>query len=217
MVGTVHGDISDLEDDYISEAIEDGQLDCYINVDRRNQDISGNVQSIEGKIAAERITDEKTVEVENGNIQITPDRNPDWTWSNFWLVPDKFVVAENVVGDFPFDKLSQSADVDINRSRFNLTEIVQEHPGQWMGGFQDRPERVRSGTLYGEEIEEDIAMGDAFLNSDKNQIGPIVEFDGTEVKARITQDGLVQVVSPGSYTRDKYLTFIEEMLLDFTY
>ncbi|RLM47874.1 hypothetical protein DVK00_05055 [Haloarcula sp. Atlit-47R] len=86
-----------------------------------------------------------------------------------------------------------------------------------MGGFQDREDRVRSGTLYGDEIERDIDMGEAFLSSDKNQIGPNIEFDGTEVKVRITEDGLVQVVGPGNYEREKYLAFIDQMLYEFMY
>lgn len=219
VVGIVHGDLQEIQDAHLTEVVGDKVLDCYINVDGELVDVANDTTAIHGKVAAEEVTDRKTVSIsDSGKINIVPNRNSGWEWTRFWLVPGKFVVAESTTDDgFPFNKLTESTGVEINRARFRLSNIVDRYPGQWMGGFQDREEQVRSGTLYGEEIEEDIDMGEAFLRSDKSQIGPTIEFDGTEVKARITEDGLVQVVGPGEYEREKYLTFIEEMLIEFAY
>ena len=219
VVGIIHGQLEELHDDHITEEVGDKILDSYINVDGELRDVTNDTTAIHGKIASEGVSDRKTVNISNENeINIVSDRQSGWDWTRFWLVPSKFVVAESTFDNgFPFNKLTESTGVQINRAQFRLSNIVEEYPGQWMGGFQDREEQVRSGTLYGDEIERDIDMGDAFLRSDKNQIGPKIEFDGTEVKVRITEDGLVQVVDPGNYPREKYLTFIEEMLFDFTY
>lgn len=217
VVGIIHGDLQKLQDDHITQEVGDTTLDCYINVDGQLSDVQNNKTATYGKIASQVVSDRKTVSITNDNeINIVPDRDSGWKWTRYWFVPGKFVVAENTTDDeFPFTQLTESTGVEITPANFRLSEIVEEYPGQWMGGFQDREERVRSGTLYGDEIEEDIDMGDAFLRSDKNQIGPTIEFGGTEVKVRITEEGLVQVVGPGNYEREKYLTFIEEMLFDF--
>lgn len=219
VVGIIHGDLQELQDDYITQEVGDETLECYINVDKQLRDVQNNLTSLQGKVASQAVSPQKTVSITNDNkINIVTNRDSGWNWTNYWLVPGKFVVAEKTAdGEFPFSQLTDSTGVEITRARFRLSDIVEEYPGQWMGGFQDREERVRSGTLYGEEIEEDIDMGDAFLSSDKNQIGPKIEFGGTEVKVRITEDGLVQVVGPGNYKREKYLAFIEEMLFDFAY
>ncbi len=219
VVGIIHGDLQELRDDRVTEEVGDETLECYINVDGQLRDVTNDTTAIHGKIASESVSNRKTVNITDGNqISIVPNRESAWNWTRYWLVPGKFMVAESTSDDgFPFDKLTESTGVQINRARFNLSEIVEEYPGQWMGGFQDREEQVRSGTLYGEEIERDIDMGEAFLDSDKSQIGPKIKYDGTEVKVRITEDGLVQVVGPGNYQREKYLTFIEDMLFDFTY
>ncbi len=218
VVGLVKGDLDDIYDDHITEEVGNDTLNCYINVEQRRKDLSGEITTIQGKVATEKYLEQDIVEIENGAIRIKEERKSDWTWSNFWLVPSgRFIVAESTNGTFPFDKLSQSTGVQIVRANFNLTKIVKQYTGQWMGGFQDRPEQVRSGTLYGEEIETDIDMGEPFLESDKTQIGPLIEFDGQKLKARITKDGLVQVVAPGNYRRERYLSFIDEMLIQHTY
>lgn len=218
VVGVIHGDLEQLQDAHVTKEVGDKSLDCYINIEEELRDIANNTTAIHGKIASEGVSNQKTVEITDGDqINVITDRKPGWNWTDFWLVPGEFIVAESTEDDgFPFTELTQATDIQINRARFKLSEIVEEYPGQWMGGFQDREEQVRSGTLYGDEIERDIDMGEAFLRSDKNQIGPSIEFDGTEVKVRITEDGLVQVVGPGNFEREKHLSFIREMLVDFT-
>ncbi|QIB73536.1 hypothetical protein G3I44_04105 [Halogeometricum borinquense] len=217
VVGVVHGDFDTLSDGYISEEMGDDDLECYIDIKEEAQDLSGEVSFQEGIVAAERVDTREAVEVDQGNVYVREIRDQDWDWAKFWVVPGEFIIVQNHKGGFPFDQLSQATGLEVRKAKINLTEIVQNHPGQWMGGFTDRPERVRSGTLYGDEIEEDIDMGDAFVESDKNQIGPIIEFDGREIKARVTKDGMVQVVSPGTYDMEKYLRLVSEVFFQYTY
>jgi len=216
VVATVSDDFGTVEDDHITEEMGEDELECYIEIQEENQDLSGDVVSQEGLIAARRVVEEEQVQIDGGDIEVSKERFTKWDWSRFWVVPNEFIVAASVSDSFPFDKLTESLGIPVQQAKFNLSNIVSDHPGHWMGGFEDRDERVRAGTLWGDEIERDIDMGEAFVSSDKNQIGPIIEFDGTEVRARVTKDGFVQVVSP-DYNMEKYLAFLEDMLIDYTY
>lgn len=217
VVALVPNDFGKLEDTHISKEAGEDDLECYIDIKEEKTNLNGEILYQEGLIAAKRVLTEKEVLIEDGTVDITKNRNSDWDWARIWVVPDEFIVVSRTSGTFPFDKLSESMDLQVRRAKFNLTEIVQDHPGHWMGGFEDREERVRSGTLYGDEIERDIDMGDAFISADKNQIGPIIDFDGREIKTRVTADGFVQIVSPGDYKREKYLTFIGQILITYAY
>lgn len=211
VVALVPNDFGKLEDLHIPKEAGEDDLECYIDIKDEKTTLSGETLYQEGLVAAKRILTEKEVLIEDGTIDITQNRHSDWDWARIWVVPDRFIVVSRTNGTFPFDKLSEAMNRKVRQAKFNLTEIVQDHPGHWMGGFEDREERVRSGTLYGDEIERDIDMGEVFISADKNQIGPIIEFDGREIKARVTADGFVQIVSPGDYEREKYLSFIKEL------
>jgi len=217
VVALVPNDFGKLEDTHISEEAGEDNLECYIDIKEEKTTLSGDVLYQEGLVAAKRVLTEKEVSIEDRTVDIVKNRKSDWDWARIWVVPDKFIVVSRASGTFPFDKLSEAMDLQVRQAKFNLTEIVQDHPGHWMGGFEDREERVRSGTLYGDKIERDIDMGDAFISADKNQIGPIIGFGGREIQARVTVDGCVQIVSPGDYKREKYLSFIEEVLITYTY
>lgn len=217
VVALVVDDFGKLEDTHISEEEGEDNLECYIDIKEEKTSLSGEILYQEGLVAAKRILAEKEVLIEDGTVDITENRQSSWDWARIWAVPDEFIVVSRASGTFPFDKLSESIGIPVRRATFNLTEIVQDHPGHWMGGFEDREERVRSGTLYGDEIERDIDMGDAFISADKNQIGPIIDFGGREIKARVTADGFVQIVSPGDYKREKFLSFIEEILITYAH
>lgn len=217
VVALVPADFGTISDTHISEEEGEDNTECYVDIKDEKVSLDGTVLFQEGLIAAKRTLTEKQVLIDSGSVDVTEKRQSDWDWARIWSVPDKFIMVSRSSGTFPFDKLSEAINLDVRRARFNLTEIVQDHPGHWMGGFEDRKERVRSGTLYGDEIERDIDMGDAFISADKNQIGPIIEFDGREIKTRVTADGFVQVVSPGDYQREKFLSFVEEILITYAY
>jgi hypothetical protein len=217
VVALVPTDFGKLEDAHISTEEGEDDLECYIDIKEEKTNLQGETIYQEGVVAAKRILIDKEVQINDGSVDISETRGQDWDWARIWVVPDEFIVVSRASGTFPFDKLSESMGVTVRQAKFSLTEIVKDHPGHWMGGFEDREERVRSGTLYGEEIERDIDMGDAFVSADKNQIGPIIDYSGREIKARVTNDGFVQIVSPGDYKREKYLSFLEEILIDYTY
>lgn len=215
-VGVIQGKFHKLSDDHVKIPLGNRVMDRYIDVQEERMALNGGTIAQTGLIAGEGMLTKETVNVDDsGNVSVGSTREMGIIWSKFWVVPDRFVVIENPQNDFAFDVISESTGENLSGARFDLSRIISDFPGQWMGGFQDRPDRVRAGTLFGDEIEEDMEMGDAFLRADKNQIGPIIEYDGAEVKARVTKDGLVQVVSPGNWKREKYLSFIDDVLFDY--
>lgn len=99
-----------------------------------------------------------------------------------------------------------------------MDDIRTDFPGQWVGGFEQRSGQVESGLLYGSEIEDDTEMGDPFRQtSNKNVIGPKISYRGDSLKLKIGRDGWVQVVKPGTYQRESYLRFVEDVMMNYSY
>ncbi|WP_049970544.1 hypothetical protein [Haladaptatus cibarius] len=130
-------------------------------------------------------------------------------------IQGEFVAVSGENPSSAFSLLTDITGIEIKKVEFDLESILQETGGaSWMGTFSERSGNVRSGTLYGEQI----SFRDYLEDDDDGrfeQIGPVIEFGGEEVKMRITRDGLVQVVSPGGYRKSKLSTLISEILIEF--
>lgn len=221
-IGSVGGPITGISD-YEHTWEQDGyELNAYINLDEKIMDLGGNSIARHGRAAEQQLSEKEVPDVETGgNISIQTKQEPEWVWTDFWIVkqdnPGNFVVVKNSDGLFALELLSNSIGTNIEKVRFNLEEILSDFPGQWVGGFEERPGRVQSGLLYGDDIEDDIEMGDPFKRtSNKSVIGPKIEYRGQELKVKVGVDGYVQIVSPGTYSRDSYLSFLRDVMLNYT-
>ncbi|KZX47083.1 hypothetical protein AV929_01775 [Haloarcula sp. K1] len=112
---------------------------------------------------------------------------------------------------FAFNLIEQALNGDLSEAEFELARIVSDHPGQWMGGFEERSDNVRNGILYGDDIEYDGDIGTAFRNSDKNMIGPDIDYGGQTLRLRMGSNWF-QVLKPGDFTRKEYLNFLDQYL-----
>lgn len=154
------------------------------------------------------------VDVDNDEIEVGRTEVKKRNWTRWWVAKDNFVVAQNKDGEFAFDLIEQATGGEVDKVEFDLPEIVRDYPGQWMGGIEDRQGNVENATFFGEDIEHDGDLGTAFQNSDKSQIGPRIPYDGEELKIRIGPSWY-QVVKPANFPRQKYLAFLDEVLLEY--
>jgi hypothetical protein len=207
-IGSQDGGISGLYD----ATPQDADLEKYLNVTDEFH-ITGNKTVKTGFAVEEYYTEVETVEV-NGDISISTEEVKQKTWTRYWLLPNEFVVVANKGGEFAFSLLESAIDGEIDKVSFDLAQIVRDHPGQWMGGFEDRQDNVENGTFFGEDIEYDGDLGQAFLDSDKNQIGPRIRYNNDDLKLRVGSTWF-QVVSPGEYSRQQYLAFLDEIMMNY--
>ncbi|KOX91994.1 hypothetical protein AMS69_15725 [Haloarcula rubripromontorii] len=163
----------------------------------------------------EKFVTREGVIVDNSDVSIGEREETTWVWTEFWLSRDDFMIVKNSDGIFAFDLVERATGSDIDRVSFDLEDIVSDYSGQWMGSIENRPDNVQSATLYGDDIEDDGDMGDAFLNSSKNQIGPWINYNGQELKVRVGGDWF-QVLKPGDYTREQYLKLYMNVLSAYT-
>ena len=221
VIATIDGELGEPQDFHHTWEKDDYQLSAHINFNRKSMNLKGDVIAHHAKAAEQKLEKEEAADVdEDGVIKVQEKLTPVWKMTEFWIVqkqnPGNFIVARNSEGTFVFDLFSKATGTDIEQVKFDLDEIVSDFPGQWVGGFEERPGRVQSGLLYGDDIEDDIEMGDPFQRTrNKNVIGPKIDYRGQKLKVKVGADGWVQIVSPGSYPRDAYLDFIKDVMLNY--
>ena len=214
-IATIDGDSSELEGLQYSFEENGLELEDYVDVSQDIVDLEDNIIAKTGVAAREEIEERDQVELQNEGLSIGSSEEITWTWTRYWVIPGELVVVGDAGGEFAFELLAEALDCNVSQVRFELSEIMNDYPGQWMGSFEDRADNVQRGTLYGDRIEDDAEMGRAFIESSKPQIGPWINYRDEELKVRIGRDGWAQVVSPGTYQREKYLGLVRNVLLNY--
>ena len=198
--------LSGFQDASISD---NADLRSYVEI-RDDVDVDGTTMKY-GVVVDEYYTTEENVDVSNG-IDVSEDEVKKRMWTSFWISPDNFVVVKNSNGTFAFEIIERAIDGEIEDARFDLGRIISQYPGQWMGTFDDRPDNINSGTLFGEDIERDPEIGDAYQNSDKNQIGVEIPYNGKNYMVRIGNQ-FVQLY--GVNDRQEWLEFVDARMKRF--
>jgi hypothetical protein len=219
VVGVIDGGIGDLET-YHNNYIEgDRSLEEHVSFGQSITDLSGEIVGKKGTAAKQIIDDVESPSIQDGEINIRSQKETVWRWTEFWLAfngdgPD-FVLVKKHNSGFPFGLLSDALDQRVKRASFNLEDMIRDYPGQWTGGFGERQAKVQSGLLWGDDIEDDTEMGDPFISSSKNLIGPTIQYRGQKLKTKISSEGFVQIVDPNDYSREAFIAFVEEMVLPY--
>lgn len=189
------------------------EFEKYVNIENEFT-LSTGSEVTQGFAVEEYPQEYEAVDVDgngNGEISVGTKERVEKKWTRYWILEDEYVIVENAKGKFAFKLIEAALDGEVEGLSLNLAQIVRDHPGQWMGGFEERSDNVRNGILYGDSIEFDGDMGDAFLNSDKKMIGPDIDYGGEALRLRIG-GGWFQILSPGDYTREEYLEFFDDYL-----
>ena len=200
--------ISGLED--VTES-DDAERRQYINV-TDELTINGNTVKT-GLAVKEYFTEVERVDV-NDDIEIGTEELKRKMWTRYWISQNDYVVVQNADGAFALDLVETAINGEVNRATIDIPQIIDDYPGQWMGAFDNRDDNVRSGLYFGDDIEDDQDLGEAFMQSDKNQIGPLMGHQGQELKLRVGTDWF-QVLRPGDFTRREYLEFYEDIISQY--
>lgn len=193
------------------EKSKGSDLQSFINV---TDTLDTNVGTVKTGIAAEEYyVDQRNLQI-NGNISIKTEEVKQERWTRYWLADNNYLVVQNKEGRFAYDLVHRITGADVNKIDINIPRIIRDYPGQWMGSFGNRSSNVNSGTLYGDDIENDTELGQAYRNSNKSTIGVKMGYNGDNLMLRIGESWF-QIVSPGGYTRKDYLEFFEDVLRNY--
>jgi hypothetical protein len=189
----------------------DPNLQACVNVNNTLQtDSSTNIKT--GLAVEERFVETEKIQINSDiSVQVSTEKKQQWT--RYWLADQEYVVAQNKDGRFAFDLVERIIGGDVDMITFDIISIIDDHPGQWMGSFGDRSSNVSSGTLYGEDIEDDTEIGAAYSNSNKSIIGVRMRYNNDSVMLRVG-DSWFQILSP-DYNRQQYLSFFEDRMLNY--
>jgi hypothetical protein len=194
------------------EDSEGSELLACVNVTDTLQINEGTVKS--GLAAEEFYAEEHGLKI-NGNISVEVQEVKQQRWTRYWLLDNNYVVVQNKEGRFAFDLLQRITGGNVEKVTFDIAAIIDDYPGQWMGSFGNRSNNVNSGTLYGEDIENDTDLGQAYRDSNKSTIGVRMGYNGDTLMLRVGESWF-QIVSPGDYTRRQYLEFLENVMMNYT-
>jgi hypothetical protein len=212
----ISGNIAQIENqqetysDFIEETNGSDLRSC-VNVTNTLQTNIGTVKA--GIAAEEHYVDRRGLQI-NGDISIKLKEVKEERWTRYWIADNEYLVVQNKDGRFAYDLIHRITGADVNKISIDISEIIRDYPGQWMGSFGNRSSNVNSGTLYGDDIENDTDLGQAYRNSNKSTIGVKIGYNGDNLMLRIGESWF-QIVSPGDYTRKEYLNFFEDVMRNY--
>lgn len=190
-------------DNYAHSWTENGKkLDSFISLNPIEIYLDDrNTRLVSGVAYYEYLRRTKNIIKEGGKFKVVEEEEViDVRWSNFWFTNKSFIIIERRDSRekvFELISYALSGEVEnISPIEFNIENIFNDYPSQWLGGFRDREGHIHSGQFYGEDIIHDDEMGDAYIRTQhKNQVGFLTEYFGPEIKIRATRDGYLQIYS----------------------
>jgi hypothetical protein len=188
---------------------DNAELKSYVEI-RNELDINGDTVKY-GVAVDEYYATEQSIGV-NGAIDVSETEVKRRMWTRFWIAPNDYIIVKNSSGTFAFDIIERAIDGEVEDGQFDLIGLINQYPGQWMGTFDDRPDNVNGGTLFGEDIERDPEIGNAYQTSNKNQIGIEIPYQGKTYKVRV---GNQFVQTYGVNERQEWLEFVNDRMLNY--
>ena len=187
-------------DNYYYSWIEKGRkLESFIQLEPVEITLDSGVKILSGTVYFEYLKRTKNIVKSGKVLKVIDDKEViDTLWSRFWLTKESYIVIK--VGRFKrkiFEVLCHGLDQEPNSIRpitFNIEEIAYANPRKWLGGFYDREGNVSSGVFFGENIENDIELGDIYKDmKKKNQVVFFTEYFRADTKIKITRTGYIQI------------------------
>ena len=205
----------DVLQDYTETVTEDGHdLDRSIEIDRIFSLPSGD-RGFAGTAAAERLVTRSTTQIVDGEIRVTETDATETVRSAVAGVPGEFVLTANSTGTFAFDLIGAQTGTDVDRGRLDLSGFLAAHDdgSPWKAGFYDGPGPAAKGTVYGEDLLADEAVGPVLDSAALNQLGIDYAYAGQDVKVDLTESGFVQRYRPRGQSTAEFLGYVAEEIL----
>jgi hypothetical protein len=213
-------EVSDLRDrlkqfSYVHSDLATGEsLRSAVQVNKTGE-VNGH-KVIEGLVIDEVMTKVSTLErSEDGRYYVHDTSQKSAKWARFIAFTDGLVVLENsaMISD-AFRILSQAisgSNTSIRVLGFNVEKIYHDFSGHWMDEIEGRKGHWHGGTLYGEGLETDDAVGKELEKSTKNRVGFYTDYFARDrTKVAVTKDGSVMIWA--GVKRDDFLKYVLDEL-----
>ncbi|WP_137291743.1 hypothetical protein [Natronorubrum halophilum] len=218
IVGRVHGEFSDIDTDpFPLTRSENGeQLRSTVSVETVREHLGGD-QILTG-FAAEQVQSEapsSTIDPDGNLIETGNEIQTHTDSTEFICDPGEFVLVENSKKEYAFDLIGRVTESAIERVNFDLDSFLDFHPDAqiWMGGFYNHSGSATTGVAYG-DVLDDPNIGPIMEDSNKNQVGVVIENESEKIKMQITESGYVSVFQPSEFGPLSMARLIREELLE---
>jgi hypothetical protein len=214
VIGTVDGDFEELNS--FSETFIQGEteLERCIEV-RQTQVTDGGVPVQTGRVATQKLDEQETVEINDGQISVYEQPDVTTLYTEFLTVPGEFVAVSNSSGVFAFDTIGRRTNTNIERAELDLDSYAEAHAEAtpWKVGFYGHLGEADNGVIHGASVLEDSDFGDVLQDAQKNQLGLEFTRDGEVMKVTMAESGYVEVYQPSNYDSAEYAEFVAEEIL----
>lgn len=218
-IATIDGSfgVGDLED-VTGQNTLNGKPSSAVNIAKRGTLPSGQ-RWASGEMARRR---EDRVEVpdisQDGDIDLTHEDQVIEEYSAWAMVPGKIAIGWS---DWSFKYLKWNFPVwEYSEQAIRLTSFYRDNSFTSVGsvGFKARSDRAEKGTVHGNNVDNDEALGQDFHEGSlinelrfEHRVDCIVE----PVKAYIAASGYIEVYNPSDLTTEQFLTYVSEEVLPY--
>lgn len=193
-------------------------LKSQVSLDGPHARGRGDQGIISGTVFEEYLHSTRPLEADSeGRFRLGPVHPvKDTRWGRFWVTKHSVAAAQRFdTADFTFRVLGKALGIEIHVLTIDVQKMAKDTKGHWLGAITGRRGHVQSATLYGDDIEDDSDMGQAYVSSQKSQIGFWTDYFGGRTKVKATRDGSVTVYGDLTEDRPTYLAFIKDVVLPY--
>lgn len=216
-IALAHNSVEEI--DSFVDTIDKNGLEATVSVEVREtiSDLSGKTLAYAG-VAAEQFFDDSEiprVNEETNSISLSESNSLTWKYTQFLLIPDKFIILGGG-GDFALEIFRSQFGIGVDDAGINLRSYLQELNDQhqeldsWKVGFYGRESNANNGVLHGNDLLNDGELGGILVDNPPNQLGLTFEKDGKRMKVLATESGYVEVYRPSDFDTVQYVQFIKE-------
>lgn len=219
VIGIPDGDFGTVESYQESVTIDNYELERCVEVQYSQQIDGMTVQK--GRVALESLEEQDRIEIIDGTIRVQNRTQPVTKYTEFVLIPGKFVAVSSGGGTFAFDLIGSQVGVEINRTELDLNGYFNAQKEKydvvpWKAGFYGHLGKAENGVVYGESVLEDVDFGNAIADSQMNQIGLSYSRRDEILKVNVTESGYVEIYQPDNYEEGEFAEFVIEEILAHT-
>ena len=211
IIGTIDGDLGEVPSFNNAEQERGFGLNTCVDVRPGQTNLQGDLVLQGGEAVTESVAEVSIPSVDDGTITTTEDYQKTFLYTEFLAVPGEFIIIDGTDGEFLFDQLTSYTDGFVSRATVDLDSYAESRPNAdpWECGFSGASGNIDSGTVYGEDVTDDLNMGDVLESSDKNQLGLEFEYEGRDIKMEVSRSGFIRILEP-SMQQGTFVEFIKD-------